>query len=180
MPSGESKRNASLARVGMVIGGTELLQFLGATKQRLALYKCRCFCGAEFDSTYRSLERSKTKSCGCAVRARMSEVMSKHGYAKRNAFNPPEYEVWKAMRQRCNNKNNKAFGWYGAKGIVVCARWNDFAVFLHDMGQRPSAKHDIDRIDSSGNYEPQNCRWLTRKENSSRSASARWLRLKAE
>ena len=74
------------------------------------------------------------------------------------------YGVWRAIHDRCYNKNQDAYKWYGARGIIVCERWNSFDAFLEDMGVPPSGV-EIDRIDNDGNYEPGNCRWVTHKEN---------------
>jgi len=67
------------------------------------------------------------------------------------------------MRQRCNNPNHIQFKHYGGRGISVCERWNDYANFLKDMGEKPSGL-SIERIDVDGNYEPSNCRWATQKD----------------
>lgn len=67
------------------------------------------------------------------------------------------------MRQRCNNPKNPKYKDYGGRGVKVCERWNDFALFLEDMGERPTG-YSIDRKDVNGNYEPNNCRWATAKE----------------
>jgi len=87
----------------------------------------------------------------------------------------PEYIVWSAMRDRCNNPKNKRFARYGGRGISVCVVWDDFASFLADMGQRPSADHTIDRIDNDGNYEAGNCRWATRAEQNANQAHTKRL-----
>lgn len=85
------------------------------------------------------------------------------------------------MLDRCLNPNNEGYiKWYGGKGIRVCTRWAvrnpkgtnkgwapGFIAFLEDMGPRPSEKHQLDRIDPAGNYEPSNCRWVTTKEQAS-------------
>ena len=71
------------------------------------------------------------------------------------------YRIWTAMKNRCQNPNRSDYKYYGAKGISVCERWQSFELFLEDMGQPPTSKHSIDRIDTQGNYELSNCRWAT-------------------
>jgi hemin uptake protein HemP len=72
------------------------------------------------------------------------------------------------MKNRCYNKNGEDYPEYGAKGIKVCDRWRkSFENFFADMGKRPSKTHSIDRYpNKKGNYNPSNCRWATKKEQS--------------
>lgn len=76
------------------------------------------------------------------------------------------YTTWTAMLSRCYDQRNASYSHYGARGITVCQQWHDFEKFHADMGPRPSKDHSIDRINSDGNYEPGNCRWATRAEQS--------------
>jgi len=77
---------------------------------------------------------------------------------------PPNYHVWRSMKDRCLNPNAKAFPDYGARGITICDRWvGSYANFIADMGGRPPG-HSLDRINNDGNYEPSNCRWATKKD----------------
>jgi hypothetical protein len=69
---------------------------------------------------------------------------------------------------------------YGGRGIKVCGRWDAFDNFLHDMGERPSNAHSIDRIDVNGDYTPDNCRWATAKEQGLNRRDTRWITYKGD
>lgn len=90
-----------------------------------------------------------------------------HGHKGKNGASP-EYKTWLGIKRRCFKESDKDYPKWGGRGITVCDAWNSsFEQFFADMGPRPSARHQIDRIDSSKNYEPGNCRWVTPAEQGS-------------
>lgn len=123
------------------------------------VWRCRCDCGNERSVTATTLKRGQTMSCGCLRPSLIAESRRTHGMRK-----SPEYRNWLRMRERCEDEKCPAFLDYGGRGIRVCERWQDFALFFADVGPRPSPRHSLDRIDNDRGYEPGNVRWATAKE----------------
>lgn len=88
----------------------------------------------------------------------------------------PEYQIWLQMKARCHNRRNKAYRHYGRRGIKVCKRWREsFAAFYADVGPRPTSGHLIERRNNSRGYEPGNCYWATRAEQSRNKRNNVWI-----
>lgn len=129
-------------------------------KRRFGIYKCG-YCGTEFKANSFSTQNGNTNSCGCLQRKRASMAHITHGLAKNKI-----YGSWTAMHQRVFATTGKAYEYYGARGITICARWFYVKNFIEDM--YPSYKEglSIDRIDVNKNYEPSNCRGATKETQS--------------
>ncbi len=126
------------------------------------IVKCKCDCGNINNFRLTNLKSGNTKSCGCLNKQLTKERSTVHNHSARGK-RTPEYITWVNMIQRCTNPNNHKYPDYGGRGITVCNRWMKFENFLKDMGKRPVGT-SLDRINVNGNYEPNNCRWATAKE----------------
>lgn len=169
--SGITNHLKALKRVGKKFGMLTAVKHLGSNSRRLAVYECRCDCGSLCIKTSIAL-LGKFPNCGCDVKRRQAESHLKHGGSRRSGKDKI-YQTWLSMNRRCNNKNSNEFKWYGGKGVKVCDRWRDYAAFRDDMLPTYKPGLTIERKDSSKDYSPENCEWITREENSSRAAKQR-------
>ncbi len=122
---------------------------------RQLAWECQCDCGVVKPLISSVLKSGGTKSCGCLGRECKPPVLWKHGLSSYSGM-----KVWQGMIRRCTNPEAKDFAQYGGRGIKVCARWLDVRNFAEDMGEKPDG-HSLDRINTYGDYCPENCRWAT-------------------
>jgi hypothetical protein len=126
-----------------------------------AFWLCRCDCGTEAVKMGKYLLNGDTRSCGCDQRTYRARGNHKHGDIIAKLDHKREYTIWRSMKSRCYTPSSSNYRFYGAKGVSVCDRWlSDFRHFIADMGQCPP-DYTLDRINPSGNYEPDNCRWAS-------------------
>ncbi len=147
---------------GQKFGMLTAVEFVEWTPGRHVRWRFKCDCGNnDFVALVHNVRDPRHRSCGCHRKAVLAVGNLKHGKWK-----TPEFKVWGSMFDRCTNPTNKNYHLWGGAGVTICERWrHSFENFLADMGTRPSPEHSIDRYPNPfGNYEPDNCRWATAKE----------------
>lgn len=139
--------------VGQVFGYVEVTHRVGTIRvgeRMIAMWGCRCHCGAHI--TLRTRHLHGRSSCGCMSR------QERHGKLK---WHRREHAIWRQIRQACSNPKDHRWQYCGAKGIRVCPQWNvSFSTFLKDMGRRPTRYHKLRRIDPTQDYRPGNVHWI--------------------
>ena len=154
------------------------------TKSKNVIWECLCECGNITTSRVVDLRKGRIKSCGCLAKETARKTMAGNQYAYKHGDSPkgkrqPLYWTWVAMKRRCHNPNDEAYRYYGKKGIKVCSEWRfNYSVFREWALQNGYGESlTIDRIRHDGNYEPNNCQWLTRSENSKKAMREKFPRV---
>lgn len=136
-------------------------------------YRCRCVCGKTVFAEAHQLNSGRVKSCGCL---RWEGLKRGFHAGKRDSLLVASKRSWNAMFSRCYDPRIPGFANYGGRGICVCPSWFSFDVFFSDMGKPPQPKgYSIERIDVNGNYEPSNCKWIPRRDQSKNRRNTRYL-----
>lgn len=149
---------------GQKYGLLTVVERCGSDKYSKPLWKCKCECG-QIAILPRSALIHGQKSCGCMQGVR-TDILTPE--LLRVSHNNRLYNTWSAMRERCYAPRKQNYKYYGGRGITVCDEWKDdfkaFAEWAIANGYTDTL--ELDRIDTDGNYTPENCRWVTHMENS--------------
>lgn len=139
-----------------------VIEYSGNTKHGEAAWLCECKCGTRKIIPGSKLRNGTTKSCGCMKRELCGVKNRTHGMKGTRLYN-----IWSKMIQRTTNQNDNEYGDYGGRGIGICEEWrNSFEFFMKWSYENGYADNlTIDRKDNNKGYQPDNCRWVTNKEN---------------
>lgn len=124
-------------------------------------YLCRCDCGKELVALGIHLRSGHTSSCGCARAEAARNTMTTHGMT-----NTRLHDIWKNMKERCLNENHKNYDIYGGRGITISDEWiRSFETFYQwSVSHGYNDSLTLDRVDVDTGYTPDNCRWVSQKE----------------
>lgn len=140
-------------------GRLTALKHISTDKHRNEKWLFSCDCGETKVISLKHVKYGKTRSCGCIRRETAKKLRTSHGMEGTKIYN-----IWKAMKKRCNNHNDPSYENYGGRGIQVCDRWLDsFENFYEDMGERPEGK-SLERVDNNKGYSKENCVWEVRRK----------------
>lgn len=168
---------------GMVFGRLKVIERNGSNKRGRAMWLCECICKNKTKVTVvgNNLLTGNSISCGCYHDEELSKMHNDKNFTEKRVAGLKNalvthgmsttnfYRLWKGILERCSYKKHTNYKYYGGIGIKVCERWHNFENFKEDMYEKylihieefGKKQTSIDRIDVYGNYEPDNCRWVT-------------------
>lgn len=146
---------------GEKFGRLKVIEYYGSNKNGRALWLCQCECGKTKIVIGNSLLSNLTTSCGCFNKEKARNRKTKH-----NLSYSKLYKVWQGMKTRCYNGKFIYYKNYGGRGISICDEWkcNFLTFYKWAINNGYQEGLTIDRTNNDGNYEPNNCRWVTRAE----------------
>lgn len=178
--SNEKVRNRSFKNLkGQVFGRLTVISINHTT--RLGTYwNCVCECGNECVVLTTKLSNGHTTSCGCRkdeIKRDIEKLNKSHGKSKTKL-----YKIFSGMKARCYRKSCPNYNRYGGRGIIICKEWLDSFENFYNWSISNGYKSglSIDRIDNDKGYSPDNCRWVSAKEQANNTRSTVFLTYKGE
>lgn len=164
---------------GKRFGRLVAVEKVGCNKHGNLRWLCRCDCGNEKIVTSGKLIQQRTRSCGCYAKEVRTKSLEKHGIT--TGGKPRTLTIWNGMKARCFNPKSPSYKNYGGRGITICNEWLSFENFHNWSIENGYAEGlQIDRIDNDGNYEPSNCRWVSRKDNMKNTSRCHFVQIHGE
>lgn len=159
-------------------GKLTVVRYLHSDKHKRRTYECVCQCGRSTVTTGIALRSGKTKSCGCLLK----EYYANGASATHKKSKTRLYRVWASMKDRCGNPRTPGYRNYGERGITVCNSWiesfENFYAWAMSNGYKDGLT--LDREDNNGNYNPNNCRWVTHQVQCNNTRRTRRITAKGE
>lgn len=157
---------------GQVFGRLTILERVENAENGSVMYNCICSCGIKCIKAYTCIINGLTKSCGC-YNVELGKVrFLTHGKSKH-----PLFRIWAGIKQRCYDKNVKAYRWYGLKGITMCDEWLSSFESFYSWGINAGWKTglSIERLNNKFSYSPWNCKWIPRQKQNRNKTNSRLL-----
>lgn len=172
---------------GMRFGKLKVIEYAGEYKDGSSLWKCKCDCGNYRITLNGQLQAGIATMCNNCAKEKQRRAVYKHGLT-----NSRLYKTLRRMKTRCYNKNHQHYALYGGRGIKICDDWNTpddpsigfmrFYKWSLNNGYYDQPKDtpysellSIDRIGPNGDYTPDNCRWITIREQQSNKRNNHWI-----
>lgn len=167
--------------IGNKYGRLTVIEKTNERKNGQIVWLCKCDCGNIYKSVGGNLKNGNTKSCGCYAKENSSKIAKKYfknsgknnkGY-KHGLTNTRLFRIWQNIKYRCFGKKHTYYHAYGFVGVTICKEWKNNFLSFYNWSIQNGYKDDltIDRINNNKGYFPENCRWVTKSEQSSNRGS---------
>ncbi len=176
--------NNSKEWLGKRFGRLTVVDFAHASPPyRGWLWVCKCDCGNTKTLLVGDVKKGRTRSCGCLHNEVCAKKASKFRYPVKEY--PRLYSIYNGVKKRCYARNELRYKDYGGRGIKMCDDWlnpvDGFDNFVEwSLSNEYAEDKTIDRIEVDGDYEPQNCRWISLLDQSLNKRDTRWVIYKGE
>ena len=172
---------------GQKFGRLTAISFSHKNKSRKTYWVFECECGTIKTLRTDSVKSGQIQSCGCLKREQDKKNLYHHGskptkYDSDGLSRHPLYHKWLGIKRRCYDANDSSYKRYGGRGIKMCEEWLYSFQSFFEWSLKNGWKEglQIDRINNNGNYEPNNCRYVTPKENCNNRSSTRKIEIDGE